>query len=167
MALIPVVDLQNSTSPFSDAAMMIFGSTGSIIVGIGALIAIGGALNSMILLTGSIPLAGARDHLFPAIFSKQNNSGTPVHAIMISSILAMLVIIINSTKGLLAAFEFMIIISTFTVLIAYLGSAMASLKLQITDQKLGIKINYMTFLVSIIATGFSIMAIIGAWILYH
>lgn len=167
MAIIPVSELQFSTSPFSDAAKIIFGEMGSTIVGVGALIAIGGALNSMILLTGSIPLAGARDNLFPVFFKMQNKSGTPVTAIIISSILAMIVIMINSTKGLLDAFELMIIISTFTVLIAYLGSALASLKLQISDQKNGVKLKHAVFSVSIIATLFSILALIGAWTLYN
>lgn len=166
MAIIPVSELQYSTSPFSDAAKIIFGEAGGIVVGIGALIAIGGALNSMILLTGTVPLAGARDGLFHSIFKIQNKVGTPVSAIIISSILAIIVIMINSAKGLLAAFEFMILLSTFTVLIAYLGSALASLKLQIYDQKNGIKINHAVFLVSIIATLFSILALVGAWILY-
>jgi basic amino acid/polyamine antiporter, APA family len=166
MALISPYDLQNSTSPFADAALIIFGNTGAIIVGIGALIAISGALNSMILLTGVIPLAGARDNMFPKFFDSQNSSGAQVRSILISSILASLVILINSSKGLLKAFEIMILLSTFTVLLAYLGSAMASFKIQLTDRKHRIKINYLTLFVSLIAILFSIFAIIGAWILY-
>lgn len=166
MALIPPMELQNSTSPFSDAALLIFGDTGAIIVGVGALIAIGGALNSMILLSGMIPLAGARDKMFPAIFNKQDRNGTPIAALIWSSILASVVIIMNSNKGLLQAFELMILLSTFTVLIAYLGSALASLKLQISDIKHGVKLNYIVFIISSIAVIFSITAIIGAWMLY-
>jgi len=167
MALIPPVGLQTSTSPFADAAILIFGDVGGIIVGIGALIAIGGALNSMILLTGIIPLAGARDRMFPLFLNRQNSKGTPVTAIVFSSILASIVILLNSNKSLLKAFEIMILISTFTVLLAYLGSAMASFKLQIFDMKHGIKINYFTLFVSIIAFVFSVIAIIGAWMLYN
>ena len=166
MALIPPADLQTSTSPFADAALMIFGETGALIVGVGALIAIGGALNSMILLTGIIPLAGARDKMFPAFLKKENAKGTPVTAIVFSSVLASIVIIMNSNKGLLKAFELMILMSTFTVLIAYLGSAFASLKLQLEDKKTGTKLNVFIFFISSIAAIFSIIAIIGAWVLY-
>lgn len=163
MALIPPIDLQTSTSPFSDAAMIIFGDVGAIIVGVGALIAIGGALNSMILLSGIVPLAGSRDKMFPRIFQKQDKNGTPISALIYSSILASIVILVNSNKGLLKAFEFMILLSTFTVLIAYLGSAFASLKLQITDMRHGVKLNPLVFFVSTVAAIFSIVAIIGAW----
>jgi basic amino acid/polyamine antiporter, APA family len=166
MALISPAELQSSTSPFADAAFLIFGNTGALIVGIGALIAIGGALNSMVLLTGIIPLAGARDKMFPSFLKAQNANGTPVTAIVFSSILASIVILMNANKGLLKAFEFMILMSTFTVLIAYLGSAFASLKLQIEDKEQGVKINYLIFIISSIAAIFSIIAIIGAWVLY-
>jgi len=80
--------------------------------------------------------------------------------------LASIVIIMNSNKGLLKAFELMILMSTFTVLIAYLGSAFASLKLQLEDKKTGTKLNVFIFFISSIAAIFSIIAIIGAWVLY-
>ncbi|MCC3862027.1 APC family permease [Pseudemcibacter aquimaris] len=167
MAMIPPIDLMTSTSPFADAAMMIFGDVGALIIGVGALIAIGGALNSMILLSGVVPMAGAKDKMFPKIFAKQNKSGTPVSALIYSSILASIVILVNSNKGLLKAFEFMILLSTFTVLIAYLGSAFASIKLQITDIKKGVSLKPALFFVSTLAAIFSVIAIIGAYVLYQ
>lgn len=167
MALIPPTDLMTSTSPFADAAMMIFGDVGAIIIGVGALIAIGGALNSMILLSGVVPMAGARDKMFPGVFSKTNESGTPVKALIYSSILASIVILVNSSKGLLKAFEIMILLSTFTVLIAYLGSAFASLKIQITDIKKGVTLKPIVFFISTLAAIFSVIAIIGAYVLYQ
>ena len=103
MSMIPIGALQNSTSPFADAASIIFGGVGSTIVGIGALIAIAGALNSNILLTGTVLMAGAYDKVFPAFLKKANNDGTPVTALLFSSSLTSMVIAINSSKGMLKA----------------------------------------------------------------
>ena len=47
MALIPLDQLASSTHPFADAANLVFGSWGASLVGIGALISIGGALNAL------------------------------------------------------------------------------------------------------------------------
>lgn len=167
MALIPPGVLQNSTSPFADAASIIFGDTGSIFVGVGALIAIGGALNSNILLTGTVPMAGAQDRVFPAFFKQKNKDGTPVTALIFSSMLTSAVILFNADKGLLKAFEFMILIATFAILLAYLGASLASLKLQITDRSKGKKIRPFTFINSLLAATFSAFAIVGAWVIYN
>ena len=166
MALIPPGTLQNSTSPFADAALIIFGDVGSTFVGIGALIAIGGALNSNILLTGTIPMAGAKQGLFPSFFKQQNKDGTAVTALVFSSMLTSAVILFNANKGLLQAFEIMILIATFAILLAYLGASLASLKLQITDRSAGTKIKSLTFINSRLAAIFSAFAIIGAWTIY-
>lgn len=166
MSMIPIQSLQSSTSPFADAASLIFGEIGATFVGIGALIAIGGALNSNILLTGTVLMAGAHEKLFPAFLKKRNDDGTPVTALIFSSMLTTVVIMINSSKGLLKAFEIMILIATFAILLAYLGATLASIKLQLTDRGIGKKLNPMTMLNSIIAVLFSTFAIVGAWVIY-
>lgn len=166
MAMIPIDALQNSTSPFADAASLIFGNIGATFVGIGALIAIAGALNSNILLTGTVLMAGAHEKLFPEFLKNVNVDGTPVTALIFSSMLTTAMIMINSSKGLLKAFEIMILIATFAILLAYLGATLASIKIQLTDKAAGKNINPMTMLNSIIAVLFSTFAIVGAWVIY-
>jgi APA family basic amino acid/polyamine antiporter len=166
MAMIPIDALQNSTSPFADAASLIFGNIGATFVGIGALIAIAGALNSNILLTGTVLMAGAHEKLFPEFLKNVNADGTPVTALIFSSMLTTAMIMINSSKGLLKAFEIMILIATFAILLAYLGATLASIKIQLTDKTAGKNINPMTMLNSIIAVLFSTFAIVGAWVIY-
>lgn len=166
MSMIPMNELQSSTSPFADAASLIFGDIGATFVGIGALIAIAGALNSNILLTGTVLMAGAHEKLFPSFLKNVNDDGTPITALIFSSMLTTVVIMINSSKGLLKAFEIMILIATFAILLAYLGATLASIKLQITDHSNGKKINPVTMINSIIAVLFSTFAIVGAWVIY-
>ncbi|MDF5827348.1 amino acid permease [Pseudomonas aeruginosa] len=57
--------LARSTSPFADAARILMGDWGYYLVAAGAVIACLGALNGWVLLQGQIPVAPARDGLFP------------------------------------------------------------------------------------------------------
>lgn len=167
MSLIPLADLQISTSPFSDAAQIVLGDFGAIFITLGALFAIGGTLNVTVMMTGSIMLAGARDKHFPAIFSQQNKRGTPTTALFFSSGLAIILLLFNSTSALLKGFELMLLISTFAVLIAYLGTGLASIKIQLNDHKKGESLHYFRLAIALLASLFSTLAIIGAWFLYQ
>jgi APA family basic amino acid/polyamine antiporter len=167
MSLLPLTDLQQSNSPFSDAARLLMGDYGALIITLGALFAIGGALNVTIMMCGSIMLAGARDNIFPTFFSRQNQQGTPLRALLISSTLAIILLLFNASSALLKGFETMLIISTFAVLIAYLGTGLASIKLQFDDYQQGVCINYVKLAVALLASLFSLLAIIGAWVLYQ
>jgi len=166
MALIPSEILQFSTSPFADAASLIFGDIGALMIGFGALIAIGGALNSNILLSGTVPMAGAIDGLFPLRFKNTDKNGTPVFSLIFSSGLTSAIILFNANKGTLKAFEIMILIATFSVLLTYLGTSLASIKLQLKDRANGQPINFLTFMNSFLAILYSLFAIIGAWVIY-
>ena len=55
--------------PFADAAAEMFGGWAGDVVAIGAIVSAFGALNGWILLQGQIPMAAARDRLFPAAFA--------------------------------------------------------------------------------------------------
>ena len=86
---------------------------------------------------------------------------------MISSILAIILLLFNASSALLKGFETMLIISTFAVLIAYLGTGLASIKLQFNDYQQGVSINYVKLVIALLASLFSLLAIIGAWVLYQ
>ncbi|MEO0369674.1 MAG: amino acid permease [Pseudomonadota bacterium] len=167
MALLPQDQLAASAHPFADAAKIMFGSAGGWFVGIGALIAIGGALNACVFLTGVVPQAGVKEGLFPAVLGQTSGSGAASNAILLSSGLASLLILTNASQGLLKSFELMILISTFSVLIAYLGAALASVKLQLQDRESGAHFRVTGFIVSLIAAAFSCFALWGAWALYQ
>ena len=70
MGIMAPGDLQNSAAPFADAAQKIWGNWASSLIAIGAVISCFGALNGWILLQGQIPMAAARDGLFPDSFKR-------------------------------------------------------------------------------------------------
>lgn len=167
MSIMPLDTLQQSTSPFADAAQLIIGDAGAIIVTIGALFAIGGTLNVCVLLSGSILLAGARDNIFPSYFSQQNAKGTPTRALLCGTIIAITLLFLNASKSLMNSFEYLLIISTFAILIVYLATGLASIKLQWQDSQQGQPLSYIQFIIAVLACLFSMLAIMGAWVLYQ
>ncbi len=131
MGMIPAAQLQKSVTPFADAAILIWGNGAKYWVSAGVAIAAFGALNGFILIQGQIPYAIAKDKLFPSIFMKQNRNGVPAIGIIISSVFVSLFMCMNYTKGLVAQFKFLILLSTLTVLIPYLFSTAAYMILRL------------------------------------
>jgi APA family basic amino acid/polyamine antiporter len=163
MALIPSSALVESASPFSDAGEWLFGPWGAKFVAIGALVSIVGANNSNTLQCGLIPFAAARDGLFPARFNQVNASGAPAFSLVVSAGLASLLIVLNYARGLVAAFEFLLLLATLTALIPYAASAASDWVLQRrATQHEGQGMKKSPALIAVVAFVFSLFAIVGA-----
>ena len=135
MGIVTPAELQNSASPFADAAEKIWGGWASWLIAIGASISCFGALNGWILLQGQMPLAAARDKLFPPGFKMVSGKGIPVIGITIASILATFLVGINYTKGLVQMFSFIIMLSTLSCLMPYLFSSLSEIALYLKKKK--------------------------------
>ncbi len=118
--LVPAESLKDSPSPFAEASNIIGGQYSGYIVAAGAAIAALGALNGWILISGQIPMAAARDSLFPRVFKKENSREAPALGIVIGSVLTSGVMLMNYSESLVSQFEFMILLSTLTALVPYL-----------------------------------------------
>ncbi len=158
MGIIPPDVLAKSTAPFADTAALIWGDSARYFVAAGAIVATLGALNGWILIQGQIPMAAAKDKLFPAIFRKQNKHNSPITGIILSSVLVSALMLINYSKSLVEAFTFMMKLSTLSVLTPYLFStaSFAILLYQTKQKKITTKI-----MTALFAFCFSIWIIIG------
>ncbi len=134
LGIIPTATLMNSTAPFADAAEVAFGSWAGTLVAIGAIISTFGCLNGWILLQGQIPMAAARDRLFPAPFAKVSRNGTPVFGLVVSSVLVTLLMLTNYTRGLVDLFTYTLLLATLTTLIPYASAASGQVMLLIKDR---------------------------------
>lgn len=162
MGIIPASELQNSAAPFADAAGIIWGNWASKLFAIGASIACFGALNGWILIQGQIPMAAAKDRLFPPGFKKVSKRGIPVIGIIIASILASILVAMNYSKGLVKMFTFIIMLSTLTCLLPYLLSSLSEIMMLLRGKKHYRKKNLIVAtLISIPAFLYSLWAIIG------
>jgi APA family basic amino acid/polyamine antiporter len=162
MAVVSTEDLASSASPFSAAASVIFGSWGAKIIALGAIISILGVLNVTILLTGQMPLAAAQDGLFPAHFASVNSHGAPVFGLIVSTVLASLVIGMNYTGGVVAAYEALFLMTTIAAIVVYAACAAADLVLQFRARKAGSKMRWQSMLTAMVAFAISIFAIVGS-----
>ena len=65
MGLVPREQLVHSIAPFSDAARVLWGPWGATTISLAVILSSLGALNGWTLLMGQVPMAAARDKLFP------------------------------------------------------------------------------------------------------
>ncbi|MEL7222951.1 MAG: amino acid permease [Bacteroidota bacterium] len=158
LGIVPPDVLQNSTSPFADAAALFWGKSARYIVAGGAVIATMGALNGWILLQGQLPMAAAKDGLFPKLFGQVNQRKMPVRSILLSSILVSVLMLLNYTKSLVGAFTFMMTLSTLSVITPYIFST-ASLAIFLKKRKDPAASRYL--LVAFLAFLFSLWIIVG------
>ena len=85
----------------------IFGGSWNKVIAAVAMISTFGALNGWILLQGRVPLAAARDGLFPARFANVHGSArTPVFGLVVSSVLLSGLMLMNYTSSLVDQFTF-------------------------------------------------------------
>jgi APA family basic amino acid/polyamine antiporter len=161
IGMIPVLELKNSNAPFADAAAIIWGDSARYWVAAGAIVSTFGALNGWILLQGQMPMAAARDSLFPEIFKRENSKGSPGFGIVVSSVLISALMMTNFTKGLTDTFTFMVLMTTVTVLVPYLFSA-TSYAVILLQNKYWQKESISNLVIAAVAFAFSIWAIVGS-----
>lgn len=161
MGMIPIHVLQHSTSPFADAAQIIFGAWGKDLIAVGALVSCFGCLNGWILLQAQIPMAAANDNLFPKFFAKCNSHGVPVIGLIITSVLISALLLLTSDKSLVTQFQIIILLATFASLIPYLYSTIAQIALIKKNGNLCRK-SYMQIVVALFAGLFSLWAMMSS-----
>ena len=162
MGLIEPALLKDSTAPFADAARLIVGDWGAYAVAAGAAISCFGALNGWVLLSGQLPMAAAQDGMLPRPLARVGSNGTPVAGIVISSIIASAIIALNYTRGLVDAFNFLILLATLATLIPYVFSSMAVLLVQPERRDLRTATSAGVWVVATLAFLYAMWAIVGS-----
>lgn len=163
MGVIPMSQLAKSNSPYADAAQLMFGHTAYFIIAIGAIISCLGALNGWTLLQGQVPLAAARDGLFPKAFAKETKQGTAYVGLIVSSILISILLLSTYGTGLVQQFTLIILIATLASLIPYFFTCMAELMIFMKhkEQFSGKRLTK-SVIISIIGMLYSFWAIYGS-----
>jgi APA family basic amino acid/polyamine antiporter len=164
MGIIPAATLAESTSPFADAAGVAFGGGWDKVIALVALVSTFGALNGWIMLQGRVPLAAAEDGMFPAAFARVHGKRrTPVFGLVVSSALVSGLLLMNYTKGLADAFEFVILLATLTTLVPYAYSAAAQAYLWLVEREAFQPRKLVRdTVVALLAFAYSVWAIAGA-----
>jgi APA family basic amino acid/polyamine antiporter len=135
MSLVPPSVLSQSTAPFADAARTLAGDGFAALIAIGAAISCFGALNGWILIVGQVPLAAARDGLFPAIFGRMSSRNTPAAGMIIGAVLTTGLIAMNFSRGLVQLYTFIILLATLSTLVPYAFCSLAAFMIARQDPR--------------------------------
>ena len=129
--------LADSTAPFSDAANAMFGGTwAGDLMAIAVIISGLGALVGWTMICAEMPLAAAKDGLFPERFKRLSKSSVPAFGIIASTLLASIAILLNylGSSGQ-TVFTTLILMTGITAAIPYAFSALAQMKWRWIDHQ--------------------------------
>jgi APA family basic amino acid/polyamine antiporter len=157
MSLVPPDALASSTAPYADGARRLLGDSGGALVALGAAVSCFGALNGWVLIAGQLPLAVAADGLFPPVFGHLSARRTPARAMIIAGVLGSFLVAMNYSRGLVALFTFIILLSTLSTLVPYVFCSLAVWLMPGRPRPSG-----GAALVSALAFVYSMFAIVGA-----
>ncbi len=123
---VPNAVLQKSSAPFTDSANAMFGGQwAGNAVAIAAVVSGLGCLIGWTLIVAEMPMAAAKDRLFPAPFARTRR-GIPVFGIVSSTVLASVLTVVSYTS-FQSVFTTLVLLSVFTAVVPYLFSAGAQL----------------------------------------
>src|SRR5918995_4374216 len=135
--VLPSSELAESSAPFSDAVNSMFGGTwAGYVMAIAVIISGFGALNGWTMICAEMPLAAAKDGLFPERFKRLSGTGVPAFGVVISTVLASVAVIINYLgSGGATVFTTLVLMTGITAAIPYAFSALAQLKWRLVDHR--------------------------------
>ena len=127
MGVVPREQLVNSRAPFAYAARLMWGPWASVGVAVAVMISSLGALNGWTLLMGQVPMAAARDQIFPALFGRLSSHGVPAVGIVVSAVFATVLVLVqaSSAPGFAAFYNLVVGLSTMAAVIPYAFCALA------------------------------------------
>src|SRR3954452_11007723 len=135
--IVSTTQLADSTAPFATAVNSIFGGTWAGYV-MAALVVISGfgALNGWTMICAEMPLAAAKDGLFPEAFGRLNRQGVPAFGIIASTVLASIFMIMSYLGSVgITVFTTLVFMSGITAAIPYGFSALAQIKWRMADHR--------------------------------
>ncbi|QRF24729.1 amino acid permease [Alicyclobacillus sp. TC] len=156
--------LANSSAPIADIMEKFLGHTVGEIITFGAIISVLGTTVGWLLSTARVAYAAGEDGVFPKIFAKVHPTfHTPYMALIIGSLLANLLLLMNYTKSLSSAFNFVTLLATLSYLPVYAFTAASEIMLaQRTQQKIKIGGFILRFAAPLLAFIYTIWAIYGS-----
>lgn len=162
MGILPPAQLAQSHAPFSEVAQKLIGSSGAYVIAAIAALSCFACTVGWVLLQAQIPLAAARDGLFPKVFTKVNAKSTPVIGLVISSTFASVLLICNYQSSLVEQFTILVKCSTLAFLIPYLYTTIAKLLLLIHHPaRFPYKFKFWVVLAALLAYVYIFCAIFG------
>jgi arginine:ornithine antiporter/lysine permease len=136
------------------------GAWGAALINLGLMISVGGAFLSWTLLCAEIPFTCGRDGTFPKWFGAENQNGSPANALLATTVLIQLFLILSFFSK--NAYQFFYFIASVAILPPYVLSGAYALKLALSGEGYGPRDRSRNWdiLVGALAT------IYGLWLVY-
>src|SRR5690606_32036509 len=96
-----------------------------------AIISCVGAVNGWVLLQGETPRNMAERGMLPRWFAGTDAHGTPHRALIASSVIATICLLLNSNRSMQGIYEFVLLLSTSAALWLYLACALAAWRMKV------------------------------------
>ena len=110
----------------------VVGHWGAVLIGVGLVVSLAGALLSWTLLCAEILFAGARDHTMPNFLKKENTNKVPVNALWLSNGLIQLFLIVTLFSS--STYLSLLYLATSMILVPYFWSAAYALLITVRGE---------------------------------
>jgi arginine:agmatine antiporter len=160
MGIIPNAQLRSSHAPFAEAARMVAGTTGMVIIGLCAILKSLGALGGWMLLVGQSAKAAADDGMFPRIFGRINRHGVPGVGLAVVSVLMTIVLFATMSPTIAGQFDQIINLAVILIVVPYVYASVAVVKVVYDHKGRGRTLNFFK-VVALAAVGYCLWAVIG------
>jgi APA family basic amino acid/polyamine antiporter len=125
MLLLPADQLTHSPAPFADAVVASWGEVAVALMVLGIAISAFGCIGCGSMAAGELCYSMSLKGDLPPALAWTNRRGAPVIAQLVSSALAILLVLSNTSRSTAALFTFIILVSTVVVLILYVVGGLA------------------------------------------
>ncbi|MGL6153078.1 MAG: amino acid permease, partial [Aeromonas sobria] len=135
------------------------GSWGKLLISVGLIVSVLASYVSWTLFSAEVPFSAARHGAFPAIFRRQNRSGTPIASLWLTSLTVQVCLLLVWLLG--KGYTSLLLISTSMILVPYLLIGLFLLKLSFSSGKSeGEQGRSLMRVVALVSSGY------GFWLLY-
>ena len=128
MLLLPGSEIVNSPAPYADAIGRSWGEGAALLAAAAVAVSAFGCLNAGILVTGELGYSMALRRDLPAVLARTYRGNTPVVSQLFGATLAILLVLLNTSRTTAGLFTFVILLSTSATLVLYAVGACAALK---------------------------------------
>ncbi|BCJ45764.1 transporter [Actinoplanes ianthinogenes] len=138
--IVPATTLAGDKASYSVAANLMAGggTWAGDLTALAVIVSGFGALNGWTMICAEMPLAAAKDGVFPAVFGKVSRRGVPTAGILSSTILGSLAMVVSYMGASGATvFNTLVLMTGITAAIPYAFSALAQLKWRVQDRRAG------------------------------
>jgi arginine:agmatine antiporter len=160
MGIVPNEELRTSHAPFAEAARLVIGGAGAIVIAVCAVLKSVGSLGGWMLLVGQSAQAAAEDGMFPRVFARLNANGVPGVGLAIVGVLMTVVLFATVAPTVADQFSRIVDLAVILIIVPYVYSAVAVVKV-IYDKQLPRRTFQLYKWIALTAVAYCLWAVIG------